>query len=73
MSDQIGAIRSIYERFGWELTDDVERRMRAFLDENPQDKHGSHRYTFDDTGLDAAEVRERARRYVEYFDVAIEG
>jgi hypothetical protein len=72
MSDQIGAIRSIYERFGWELERDVERRMRAFLDDHPQDKHGSHRYTFEDTGLDADEIRERARRYTEHFDVASE-
>ena len=73
MSDQTGAIRSIYDRFGWELTPEVEERMLAFLDENPADKHGAHRYTFEDTGLDAGEVRERARRYVEYFDVAVEG
>jgi hypothetical protein len=47
-------------------------RMRAFLAANPQHKHGPHRYRFADTGLDEGEWRARARRYVEYFDVAPE-
>ncbi len=46
--------------------------MRSFLSQNPSDKHGLHQYTFSDTGLDAGELRERARRYQEYFDVASE-
>jgi hypothetical protein len=40
-----------------------------FLASHPQDKHGGHRYTFEATGLDEGEWRERARRYQEYFDV----
>jgi hypothetical protein len=46
--------------------------MRAFLAANTQDKHGRHAYTFADTGLDAGEWRERARRYQQYFDVPSE-
>jgi hypothetical protein len=72
MSDQIGTIRTIYDRFGMELTPEVEERMRTFLAEHPQDKHGTHAYTFADTGLDAVETRERAQRYQAYFDVASE-
>jgi hypothetical protein len=72
MSNPFATIRGIYERFGIELTDDVERRMRAFLADNPQDKHGSHRYTFADTELDEGGLRERARRYQEHFDVPSE-
>ena len=32
--------------------DESEQRMRAFLADNPTDKHGGHHYTFADTGLD---------------------
>jgi hypothetical protein len=46
--------------------------MRRFLDEHPQDKFGKHRYSFADTGLDEGELRERARRYQEYFGVPSE-
>jgi hypothetical protein len=69
MADPFRTIRSIYDRLGAELTPDAEARMRRFLTDNRADKHGAHEYTFADTGLDAGEVRERARRYIEYFDV----
>ncbi|HUI28531.1 MAG TPA: sulfotransferase [Candidatus Kryptonia bacterium] len=72
MADPLATIREIYQRLGLELTRDAETRMRAFLAANPQDKHGRHRYSFADTGLDAGEWRERSRRYQQYFDVASE-
>jgi len=70
MSDQIGTIRTIYDRFGMQLMPQTEDRMRTFLREHPQDKHGTHTYAFADTGLDVAETRDRAQRYQAYFDVA---
>ena len=72
MADPFGTIRGIYERFSLDLTDDAEQRMRAFLAENPSEKHGGHHYTFADTELDEAEIRARAKRYQDYFDVPSE-
>ena len=72
MADPFATIRAIYERLGLELTDDAEGRMRTFLATNPQDKHGTHRYSFADTGLDEGEIRERAAPYQAYFDVPSE-
>lgn len=72
MADPFATIRSIYDRLGAELTADAEARMRRYLAENRADKHGAHEYSFADTALDADAVRERARRYVEYFDVPSE-
>ncbi len=72
MSDPFATIGAIYERLGLELEADAEKRMRAFLGDNPQDKHGTHAYTFADTGLDEGELREQARPYQEYFDVPSE-
>ena len=46
--------------------------MRAFLDDHGREKHGVHHYTFADTGLDEGEMRERSRRYTDYFDVPVE-
>lgn len=43
--------------------------MRRFLADNAADKHGGHRYRFPDTGLDLADLRARAKRYQEYFNV----
>jgi len=72
MADPFTTIRTIYERLGLQLESGAEQRMRAFLAANPQDKHGKHTYTFRETGLDEGALRERARRYQEYFDVPSE-
>jgi hypothetical protein len=72
LADPLATVRTVYERFGLELPADVGARMRAFLAANPQGKHGGHRYDFADTGLDAGVLRERARRYQEYFAVPSE-
>jgi hypothetical protein len=72
MADPFATIRRIYERLGLELTPPTEGRMRDFLATHGQTEHGTHRYTFADTGLDAAALRERAQRYQTYFDVPAE-
>jgi hypothetical protein len=72
LSDPLGSVRAIYARLGLDLAPPAEARMRAFLGENPQDKHGVHRYSLAETGLDAGDLRERARRYQEYFAVPSE-
>ncbi len=72
MADPFRTIHEIYEKLGLELQPEAEQRMRAFFAANPSDKHGTHTYTFADTGLNEGEWRERARRYQEYFDVPSE-
>jgi hypothetical protein len=72
MADPFATIREIYDRLGLDLTDVAETRMRDFLADNAQGKYGLHSYSLADTGLDAGELRERARRYQEYFDVPSE-
>lgn len=71
--DLVAAIGTIYDQLGWELTAEVEGRMRAFLAAHPGDQAGSlKRYTFADTGLDEGEFRERVQAYQDYFDVESE-
>jgi hypothetical protein len=69
MADPFATIRTIYERLGLELGTDAEARMRAFLADHPADEHGTHQYTFADTELDEATLRDRSRRYTDYFGV----
>ena len=70
--DEIGMVRRIYEHFGLAFALDAEERMRRFLAANPKDKHGAHRYTLEDAGLDAATERERYRAYQQRFGVESE-
>jgi hypothetical protein len=72
MRDEIAAVQRIYAHFGWTLSDDAAARMRRFLAANPKDKHGAHRYTLAEAGLDAPTERARYAAYVERFDVQTE-
>ena len=71
--DEIGTVRRIYAHFGRELSDEAERRMRAFLAANPRDKHGTHRYTLAEASLDPAAERARYAAYQQRFAVPSEG
>lgn len=73
MADTFGTIKGIYEQLDLELTPDAEARMRSFLDAHPGDGGGGGtRYRFENTGLDADELRERSRRYQERFGIPSE-
>ena len=69
LADPMAVVHTIYERLGIELTAEADGAMHKFLAENPKEKHGGHRYSFADTGLDAATLRERTRSYQEFFNV----
>ena len=71
--DLMATVAWLYDEIGLELTAEAEARMRTFLAAHPGDQAGSlKRYTFADTGLDEAELRERARPYQEHFEVESE-
>ena len=69
--DPFATIRSLYERLGRELTPVAERRMRDHLAAHPGDGGGG-RYTWSDTGLDAAEIREQVLDYQVRYGVPTE-
>lgn len=71
VEDPIGAVRSLYEHFGNELTPAAEQRMREFLAGNPKDKHGPHRYTLAQFGIDASKESGRFDRYRERFNLTV--
>ena len=73
VKDQVGMVKRIYAHFGLPLTAATEQKMRAFIANNPKERHGTHRYTLEQFGLDPAQERERYRFYQDYFHVASEG
>jgi hypothetical protein len=70
-ADPLATIGELYSALGRELTGATEERMRTFLAGSPDDGGGG-RYRFADTGLDAAALRERSRRYQERYGVESE-
>lgn len=67
VADPIAVVRRMYTHFGYELSDEVEATMRTFMKDHRRDKHGSHRYTPQDFGIDPARDRARFEEYIEYF------
>ena len=65
-------VRRIYDHFGFVLSAEAESRMRRFLAANPVDKHGAHRYTLADAGLDPEVERARYASYQLQFGVESE-
>lgn len=63
MTDPIGTLRTVYERVGAELNEDVRERVLAYLAAKPRGVHGAHEYSLAEFGLDASELR---RRYADY-------
>jgi hypothetical protein len=63
--DPVGVLRTIYTWEGSDFTPAIETRVRAYLDDNAQGKHGRHVYSLEEFGLQADEIRERFAPYIE--------
>lgn len=72
MRDEIAMVRQIYARFDLELSDQAERNMRHYLADNAADKHGAHRYSLHDAGLDPDSERRRFAFYQARYQVPSE-
>ena len=62
----------VYDHFGIARDAGAEARMREFLSDHQQGKHGAHRYTLEQFGLDPERESERFRFYQDYYRVAAE-
>jgi hypothetical protein len=69
VADQFAVVRRIYEAFDLPMSDEAAARMKWFIADNPQGKHGIHRYEAHEYGIDPAVVREQFRPYIERFDL----
>ncbi len=63
LADPVGVVKSIYAHVGRSCSPEFERSMREWLAANPQHKHGVHRYSLAQFGLDADEVRKATSDY----------
>ncbi len=69
LADPIAVVEKIYEDFALELSGETVDRMRAYMKENPQNKHGKHHYSLEQFGLDRETVTHRFAPYYERFDL----
>lgn len=69
LKDPIAVIGKIYSHFGIEFTSEARERMEQCLRDNPREKHGSHKYTLEDFGLDAARDSKCFEQYCDLFEI----
>ncbi|MBJ19518.1 MAG: sulfotransferase [bacterium] len=67
--DPVAGIRAAYGKMGRSFGDVHAKRIRAYLDEKPKGKFGSHEYDPEDWGFSRAEIREKTRAYLEAYGV----
>ncbi|MEJ2643913.1 MAG: sulfotransferase [Gammaproteobacteria bacterium] len=70
--DPMAMIHRIYDHFGMSLSSQARQSMEAFLARNPKGRHGNHRYSLHQFGLDPDEQRRQYREYLDYFGVESE-
>ena len=67
--DPFPVLAELYDWMGEPLTPDAVARMRVWRENTPRDKHGGHRYSPEDFGIDAAQLRTRFAFYTYRFGV----
>ena len=73
MRNPLGTMRKVYQGLGDEFTPAAEGGMRAWLDDNPQDKFGKHEYKLARFGLSEQTLRPLFERYLARYEVEREG
>jgi hypothetical protein len=63
VADPVGTARAVCGYFGYAFTPEYEARVSRYVAENPQHKHGIHRYKLEDFGLDADTVNREFAAY----------
>ena len=67
MRDPIGTVGALCDRLGITFDDTSRVAVQRWIDANPQGKHGEHRYTAADFGLDEDRLRARFDFYSRRF------
>jgi hypothetical protein len=67
--DPFPVVRQLYDFLGEELSSEALRRMKAWRDDTPKDKHGVHEYHPEEFGLSTDALHERFRFYSDRFGV----
>ena len=72
MADPVAKVHGLYEQLGLDWPAGHDGRIRDYLAAKPKGKHGEHRYTFADVGLDEDHVRATFAAYVAHYGITEE-
>ena len=72
LADPMGTVARIYDHLGLELIPTIAQAMADWQATNRSGAHGTHRYTPEQFGLSAAQVRSDYDFYIRRFDIDID-
>jgi Sulfotransferase family len=72
MDDPVAAVTGAYEAIGRKLTDGHGEAITRYVAAKPRGQQGTHRYTAEDWGFDAAKLRTDLAAYMDRFAVPVE-
>ena len=67
LADPLSVVKKLYVNHGLEFSASVEADMKAFINVNPQHKHGKHQYCSEDFGMTDAQITDRFEEYMDLF------
>ena len=67
MANPVRTVERIYERFGLKISEEHVAAIRDWLEKNPPTKHGAHKYSSEEFGLEANAINRRFKDYVDRF------
>jgi hypothetical protein len=68
----VAAVTGAYEAIGRKLTDGHGEAITRYVAAKPRGQQGTHRYTAEDWGFDAAKLRTDLAAYMDRFAVPVE-
>ena len=70
VADPIGTVRDIYDHYDLAWSEEFEERLNRYLQQNPNGKHGAHRYAPENFGQTGEAISERFAAYIERFELS---
>lgn len=67
MADPHQSIKNIYSQYQLNYTEEFDKKITNYLQENPQGRHGRHKYSLADYGLSQVELQYRFDSYSKTF------
>ena len=68
LTDPIMTVSQLYDHFNFDLSIETITQMQKWLDDNPRNKHGKHRYTLEQFGLSPELIDEKMGDYIQAYN-----
>ena len=69
VADPIGTVRDIYDHYDLAWSEEFAECLNYYLQQNPNGKHGAHRYAPENFGQTEEAISERFAAYIERFEL----